>query len=94
MTSTHNPDDKKGKLPAVLTTRIQLMISPEEVRAIDEYRWPMRLRSQAAAVRRLVQIGLKSAAHSEVVMIGGTGHYVSPAVADEIDRLRRAAGES
>lgn len=38
--------------------RLQVMLSVEELRAIDEFRYKHRIPSRAAAVRELLQIGL------------------------------------
>jgi hypothetical protein len=39
-----------------------LKLKPEQVRAIDEYRWTHRQNSQSAAVRKLIALGLEAAA--------------------------------
>lgn len=44
--------------------RLQIMLSPEELSAIDNFRYERRMPSRAAAVRELLQLGL--AAHSKV----------------------------
>jgi metal-responsive CopG/Arc/MetJ family transcriptional regulator len=41
--------------------RLQIMLSPEELDAIDTFRFEHRLPSRAAAVRELLQRGLQSA---------------------------------
>lgn len=38
--------------------RLQVMLSAEELKAIDEFRYKHRIPSRAAAVRELLQIGL------------------------------------
>lgn len=38
--------------------RLQVMLSVEELRAIDEFRYKHKIPSRAAAVRELLQIGL------------------------------------
>jgi hypothetical protein len=40
--------------------RIAIPMAAELVQRIDEYRWRERLPSRAAAIRALVEIGLKS----------------------------------
>lgn len=42
------------------TERVIVLMSPEEVRAIEDWMFAHRLKSQAEAVRRLVQRGLRS----------------------------------
>ena len=41
--------------------RLQIMLSPEELRAVDDYRFRQRMPSRAAAVRELFRLGLGSA---------------------------------
>lgn len=38
--------------------RLQVMLSAEELKAVDEFRYKHRIPSRAAAVRELLQIGL------------------------------------
>lgn len=38
--------------------KFQLMVSPSEMAALDEYRWQHRLGSRAEALRRLVARGI------------------------------------
>lgn len=42
--------------------RLQIMLDPEELRAIDDFRYRYRLPSRAAAVRELLKRGLASEA--------------------------------
>lgn len=48
--------------------RLQIMLSPEELSAIDDFRFKHRMPTRAAAVRELLKLGLASA---EIVT--GTG---------------------
>ena len=41
--------------------RLQIMLSPEELRAVDDFRFKQRMPSRAASVRELFRIGLASA---------------------------------
>jgi hypothetical protein len=41
--------------------RLQIMLSPEELEAVDSFRFHHRMPSRAAAVRELLRHGLKSA---------------------------------
>ena len=41
--------------------RLQIMLSPEELKAVDDYRFKQRMPSRAAAVRELFRLGLASA---------------------------------
>ena len=38
--------------------RLQIMLSPEELKALDDFRFKQRMPSRAAAVRELFRIGL------------------------------------
>lgn len=46
--------------------KFQLVVSPTELAAVDEYRWVHRLRSRAEAVRQLVAIGVAKKAKGPV----------------------------
>jgi len=41
--------------------RLQIMLSPEELEAVDDFRFKHRMPSRAAAVRELFRIGLANA---------------------------------
>jgi hypothetical protein len=41
--------------------RLQIMLSPAELDAVDDYRFRLRMPSRAAAVRELFRLGLASA---------------------------------
>jgi hypothetical protein len=47
--------------------RLQIMLSPEELRAVDDYRFRQRMPSRAAAVRELFRLGLGSAGLTQLV---------------------------
>ena len=49
------------KSPANRDERLQIMLEPEELRAVDDFRYKYRLPSRAAAVRELLKRGLDSA---------------------------------
>ena len=40
--------------------RLQIMLDPQEMRAVDDFRYKFRLPSRAAAVRELLKRGLES----------------------------------
>jgi hypothetical protein len=40
--------------------RLQIMLSPEELAAVDDFRFKQRMPSRAAAVRDLLRLGLGS----------------------------------
>ena len=42
--------------------RLQIMLSPEELQAVDDFRFKHRMPSRAAAVRELFRLGLAGAA--------------------------------
>ena len=47
--------------------RLQIMLSPEELGAVDDFRFKQRMPSRAAAVRELFNRGLAAAGHAAVV---------------------------
>lgn len=49
--------------------RLQIMLSPEELSAIDDFRFKHRMPTRAAAVRELLKFGLAS---TDVVVGDGT----------------------
>ena len=48
--------------PHMREERLQIMLSPEELALLDDFRFKHRMPSRAAAVRELLQIGLAAAA--------------------------------
>ena len=52
----------KGMAKGDLTReeRLQIMLTPEELTAVDNYRFDQRMPSRAAAVRDLLRLGLAS----------------------------------
>ena len=48
--------------PHMREERLQIMLSPEELALVDDFRFKHRMPSRAAAVRELLQIGLAAAA--------------------------------
>ena len=42
-------------------TRLQVMLTLEELRAIDDWRFKQRMPTRAAAIRQLLNIGLRTA---------------------------------
>jgi hypothetical protein len=51
----------RGKDKLMRGERLQIMLSPDELRAVDDYRFRQRMPSRAAAVRELFRLGLGSA---------------------------------
>lgn len=53
-------DMSKGRRPHQLARgeRLQIMLSPDELTAVDDFRFKNRMPSRAAAVRELFRIGL------------------------------------
>ncbi len=47
---------QKGRLSR--ETRLQIMLAPEELEAVDDFRYKNRMPSRAAAVRELFRLGL------------------------------------
>jgi hypothetical protein len=50
----------KGERGLVREERLQIMLSPEELKALDTFRFVHRMPSRAAAVRELLRHGLGS----------------------------------
>ena len=48
----------KGGSGLVREERLQIMLSPQELRAVDNFRFHHRMPSRAAAVRELLRCGL------------------------------------
>jgi hypothetical protein len=48
----------KGGIGLVREERLQIMLSPEELKAVDNFRFVHRMPSRAAAVRELLRHGL------------------------------------
>jgi hypothetical protein len=48
----------KGGTGLVREERLQIMLSPEELKAVDNFRFTHRMPSRAAAVRELLRYGL------------------------------------
>jgi hypothetical protein len=51
----------KGETGLVREERLQIMLSPEELKAVDNFRFDHRMPSRAAAVRELLRHGLGAA---------------------------------
>jgi hypothetical protein len=68
--------------------RLQIMLSPEELAAVDDFRFKQRMPSRAAAVRELFRlglaaVGLQASAGTKssdfgVLGTGPEGHRVAP----------------
>jgi hypothetical protein len=43
------------------TERVTTMMTPSEVKAVDDWSFAQRIRSRGEAIRRLIQLGLKVA---------------------------------
>lgn len=41
--------------------RVQIVISPSELKALDDWSWEQRIRSRSEAIRRLLKLGLEAA---------------------------------
>ncbi|MEM1046708.1 MAG: hypothetical protein AAGL24_11165 [Pseudomonadota bacterium] len=57
------------------TEKLQLMLSDEELRAIDDWRFKFRLPSRAAAIRELISRGLHTDEFSEPPEGQSTGEF-------------------
>lgn len=68
--------------------RLQIMLSPEELSAVDDFRFKHRMPTRAAAVRELLKLGLASA---EIVT--GTGMKSSDYGVLGRSQIRRREGD-
>jgi hypothetical protein len=62
-----NGSKKQG---LVREERLQIMLSPQELRAVDNFRFEHRMPSRAAAVRELLRFGIAAAGNT---VVGNTG---------------------
>lgn len=68
--------------------RLQIMLTPEELRALDDWRFARRMPSRAAAVRELLKRGL---AAEGIVQVDGRGKSEDFGVTEGTAKSRRAA---
>ena len=47
------------------TARLEIVVSENELKAIDDYRFRLRLPNRSAAIRALLQAGMKKAADDD-----------------------------
>ena len=62
MSPQHRPKSRLAR-----GERLQIMLSPGELEAVDDYRFRQRMPSRAAAVRELFRLGLASAGDTQLV---------------------------
>ncbi len=65
------------------TERLQLMLSDEELQAIDDWRFENRLPSRAAAIRELISRGLHTAEFSDPPDGKSSGDYAVVSAPEE-----------
>ena len=53
--------NSKGTVGLAREERLQIMLSPPELNAVDNYRFQHRMPSRAAAVRELLRLGIAAA---------------------------------
>jgi hypothetical protein len=58
----------RGAMNDLRDERLQIMLSPEELSAVDDFRFQHRMPTRAAAVRELLKLGLAA-----VTTAGGQG---------------------
>src|SRR5262252_2041237 len=68
----------KGAAGLMREERLQIMLSPEELRAVDTFRFVHRMPSRAAAVRELLRHGLGAVAENGGVKSGDYGVLKAP----------------
>jgi hypothetical protein len=56
----------RKKQPLARGERLQIMLSPEELTAVDDFRFKHRMPSRAAAVRELFRLGLASTGFAQM----------------------------
>lgn len=59
-----------GKHGLTREVRLQIMLSPHELKAVDNFRFEHRMPSRAAAVRELLRFGIVSAGSTVVENTG------------------------
>jgi hypothetical protein len=69
--------------------RLQIMLSPEELVAVDDFRFKKRMPSRAAAVRELLQRGL--AAEGFVLALAGSKSSDFGVIGDAAGQTRKVA---
>ncbi len=70
--------------------RLQIMLAPEELTALDDWRFTQRMPSRAAAIRELIRLGL--AAYGSLPSQQGqkSSHYGVLGTETKRDRRRKA----
>jgi len=58
----------KNRQKAMRGERLQIMLAPDELIAVDDFRFKKRMPSRAAAVRELFRLGLASAGLAQEVI--------------------------
>lgn len=77
-----------GKHGLARAERLQIMLSPEELKAVDNFRFGHRMPSRAAAVRELLRHGIASAGRTVADNSGiksGAYGVIEPAKASDRD---------
>ena len=69
--------------------RLQIMLSPEELAAVDDFRFKKRMPSRAAAVRELLRRGL--AAEGFSLALAGSKSTDYGVIGDAPTQMRRGA---
>jgi hypothetical protein len=69
--------------------RLQIMLSPEELVAVDDFRFKRRMPSRAAAVRELLRRGL--AAEGFSLALAGSKSTDFGVIGDTTSEIRRGA---
>jgi hypothetical protein len=77
-------DDTRGE-------RLQVMLSPEELTALDDFRFKRRMPSRAAAVRELLRRGLASEGFATAAYGTKSSDYGVTAKASDADGRGEAA---
>jgi hypothetical protein len=65
----------KGSKSTAREERLQVMLTPEEVQAIDDFRFKSRMPSRASAIRELLKRGLSAAGFDHAAQGGQSSSY-------------------
>ena len=64
-----------GKGDLTREERLQIMLSPEELAVVDDFRFKQRMPSRAAAVRELLRLGLAAVGFKPAAAGVKSGHF-------------------
>jgi hypothetical protein len=77
-------------MPRQRFERLQIMLSPQELGALDDFRFKHRMPTRAAAIRELLRRGLATAEKPDVIGIRSIDFGVLEKSGPRRDRRRRS----